>query len=544
MPQWQALLRHGASIGGEPMTRWFAEDPARVERFGLQAAGIFADFSKHRIDPAGMALLFELAHARGVTERRAAMFEGRRINATEHRAALHVALRAASNRVIEVDGTNVVQQVHAMLARMKEFCERVRAGDWRGFDGQPITDIVNIGIGGSDLGPAMACEALGAYGHPRLRTHFVSNVDGAHLARVLKGLQAGSTLFVVVSKTFTTQETLANARSARAWLLSQPGVAERDIARHFVAVSTHAREVSAFGIDAQNMFGFWDWVGGRFSLWSAVGLTLMLQIGPEGFDALLAGARSMDEHFERAPLEKSLPVWMALLGVWYRNVLGWGSHAVVPYAQDLGRLPAYLQQLEMESNGKSVTMDGAPMDVSTCPVIWGEPGTNGQHAFFQLLHQGTDPIPVDFIIARKAAWPMAGHQQLLIAHCLAQGAALMKGRSAEEAARQMRAAGLAPEEIAPLVAHRTFPGNRPSTTIVLPVLDPQALGALLALYEHKTFVQGVIWGVNSFDQWGVELGKQIAGRIEKALDMPASGETLIGPAWDPSTAALIERLRE
>ena len=535
-PAWQDLAAHRAALGDTHLASLFAADPGRFERFSLSAAGLFLDYSKNRIDDRALALLVELARSRGVEGARTAMFAGRRINTTENRAVLHVALRHRGATPIEVDGEDVMPAVRDVIARMGAFAEAVRSGAWTGFTGETITDVVNIGIGGSDLGPAMVCQALAALGHPRLTMHFVSNIDGDHLAGVLARVNPARTLFVVASKTFTTIETMTNAASARAWFLAN-GARQADIARHFVAVSTNGPKVAEFGIDPANMFGFWDWVGGRYSLWSAVGLPIALYVGRERFAALLDGAHAMDRHFAETPLETNMPVILGLLGVWYRNFFGAASLCVAPYAQALARLPAYLQQLEMESNGKSVTRDGAPVAATTCPVIWGEPGTNGQHAFFQLLHQGTDLIPVDFIAPLAASHGLPDHHRLLLANCFAQSKALMVGKRADEVRAELTAHGLSGEALEALVPHRVFPGNRPSNTILLPELSPQALGALIALYEHKVFVQSVIWGINAFDQWGVELGKQIASRIGDELAGGAPGE------HDGSTRGLIALAR-
>jgi glucose-6-phosphate isomerase len=537
-PAWRALAAQRQRIGDASMRAAFERDPQRAQRLSLAAAGLFLDYSKHRLDAMTVSLLADLARERGVEAARAAMFAGERINGTEHRAVLHVALRDPDGVPLAVDGRDVRDDVRAVLARMGTFCDAVREGRWTGRTGKRITDVVNIGIGGSDLGPLMACEALKAFAHPRLRMHFVSNVDGAHLYHVLARCDPRTTLFVIASKTFTTLETLTNARSAREWFLAG-GATQADVARHFVAVSTNTAKVTEFGIDPANMFGFWDWVGGRYSMWSAVGLPVMLSVGPDGFAELLAGARDMDAHFRDAPLDRNLPVLMALLGVWYRNFFGAASLAIAPYAQDLHRLPAYLQQLEMESNGKSVTREGAPVAADTCPVIWGEPGTNGQHAFFQLLHQGTDLIPVDFILPVAATHPLPDHQRLLAANCIAQSEALMRGKTEAEVRAELRAQGLSPAAIDALAPHKVFAGNRPSSTILLPRLDARSLGALVALYEHKVFVQGVIWGVNPFDQWGVELGKQLATRIADEL----AGGPQDAAGHDGSTNALIARLR-
>jgi glucose-6-phosphate isomerase len=534
---WAALAAHRDELADLHLRELFAADPDRFERFSVRGAGLFLDYSKNRIDARGLALLMALARERGLEGARAAMFGGRRINTTEDRAVLHVALRNRGEAPIEVDGRDVMPAVREVLQRMGAFTEAVRDGSWRGHSGEAITDIVNIGIGGSDLGPAMACQALAACGHPRLTMHFVSNIDGDHLAGVLAKVKPASTLFVVASKTFTTIETMTNAASARAWFLAS-GAAEADVAKHFVAVSTNAERVAAFGIDTANMFGFWDWVGGRYSMWSAVGLPIALYVGRDHFEAMLEGAHAMDRHFLEAPLEDNMPVVLGLLGVWYRAFFGSASISIAPYAQALARLPAYLQQLEMESNGKSVTRDGRPVDTPTCPVIWGEPGTNGQHAFFQLLHQGTDLIPVDFVAPLAASHGLPDHHRLLLANCIAQSKALMVGKTADEVRAELSAAGLAGEALEALVPHRVFPGNRPSNTLLLPDLSPRSLGALIALYEHKVFVQSVIWGINAFDQWGVELGKQIATRIAAELAGGDAGE------HDASTLGLIAAARE
>ena len=535
-PAWQALAAHHDTIGETRLRDLFATDAQRFERLSLSAAGLTLDYSKNRVDAKALELLFALARDRGVEPARDAMFKGERINTTEDRAVLHVALRNPESARIEVNGKDVMPGVVEVRKRMGEFAEEVREGRWTGSTGATITDVVNIGIGGSDLGPAMVCGALSGSDPARFAMHFVSNVDGHDLASVLARVNPERTLFIIASKTFTTIETMTNAASARAWFLAS-GAAEKDIGRHFVAVSTNAEKVAEFGIDSANMFGFWDWVGGRYSLWGAVGLPIALAIGRDGFQALLEGAHEMDRHFTEAPLEANLPAILALLGVWYRGFFGAGSLAIAPYAQALSRLPAYLQQLEMESNGKSVTRDGQPVDTATCPVIWGEPGTNGQHAFFQLLHQGTDLIPVDFIVPLSASHKLKDHHRLLLANCIAQSKALMVGKTEDEVRTELSAAGMRGEALEALVPHRAFPGNRPSNTILMSTLSPRTLGALIALYEHKVFVQGVIWGVNSFDQWGVELGKQIATRIADEL---AGGET---GDHDGSTLGLIAMAR-
>ncbi|WP_085317910.1 glucose-6-phosphate isomerase [Derxia lacustris] len=534
---WQALRDHSAQWQDRPLVSLFERDPRRFDAFSLEAAGVFMDFSKNHVDATTVELLAELGRARGVESLRDAMFAGEKINHTENRAVLHVALRAPQGQQILVDGEDVVPGVHDVLARMAGFAERVRSGERTGRTGKPFTDIVSIGIGGSDLGPCMTVEALRSSLHPRLTMHFVSNIDGAHLAKALRDLNPETTLFIVISKTFTTLETLTNARSARDWFLKS-GASQADVAKHFVAVSTNAEKVEEFGIATRNMFGFWDWVGGRYSLWSAVGLPIMLAVGADGFHELLAGAHAMDEHFRTAPLERNLPALLALLGVWYRGFFGATSQCIAPYAQDLNRLAAYLQQLEMESNGKAVTRDGTPVSAGTCPVIWGEPGTNGQHAFFQLIHQGTDVIPVDFIAALDGGHDLADHHRLLLANCFAQSEALMTGKDEATVRAECAAEGKSPAEIDALAPHKVFGGNRPSTTLLVDRFSPRAIGALIALYEHKVFVQGAVWDVNSYDQWGVELGKQLAARIAPEL-LPGAA---VG-SHDSSTAGLIARAR-
>jgi glucose-6-phosphate isomerase len=483
-----------------------------------------------------MRLLMALAREREVEERRDAMFAGEKINTTEHRPVLHVALRAPRTETLLVDGQNVMPEVHAVLDHIQAFSDRIRSGQWLGCSGKPITDIVNIGIGGSDLGPEMVCRALRSFVHPRLTTHFVSNVDGHDLDAVLAKVHPETTLFIIASKTFTTRETMMNAQSARAWFLNARK--EADLPKHFVAVSTNTSAVRQFGIDPENMFPFWDWVGGRYSVWSAVGLSVALAIGFERFAELLAGAHAMDQHFRNAPLEQNMPVILALIGIWNRNFLGSASLSIAPYHQDLNQFPAYLQQLEMESNGKRVALDGSTLNAKSCPLIWGDVGTNGQHAYFQLLHQGTDVTPVDFIAALKASHALPGHHSVLLANCFAQSEAFMKGKTADEVRAEMRAQGLPEAEIETLIPHRTFPGNRPSNTILMDALTPSSLGALIALYEHKVFVQGVLWGINSFDQWGVELGKVMAKNIEAEL-----AEEPRPDMHDSSTNALIARAR-
>jgi glucose-6-phosphate isomerase len=527
---WAALRKHHGQVRDVHLRTLFAEGRNRGERFTVEAAGLYLDYSKNRVTDETLRLLLILAEAAGLRERIDAMFSGEKINVTEGRAVLHVALRAPRERRILVDGVDVVPAVHAVLDHMADFSTRVRTGAWTGFTGRPIRNVVNIGIGGSDLGPVMAYEALRHYSDRRLTLRFVSNVDGTDFVEATRDLDAAETLFVVSSKTFTTQETLANAHAARDWSLR----ALRDpkaVARHFVAVSTNAAEVAKFGIDPANMFEFWDWVGGRYSYDSAIGLSLMIAIGPEHFRAMLGGFHEMDEHFRTAPFERNLPVLLGLLGIWYVNFFGAESHAVLPYSHYLARLPFYLQQLDMESNGKSVDWEGRRVSYQTGPVIWGTPGTNGQHAYFQLIHQGTRLIPCDFIGFGRTLNPIGRHHDLLTANLIAQTEALAFGKTAAEVAAEGVPAAQVP--------HRTFEGNRPSSTILAAELTPAALGRLVALYEHKVFVQGAIWRVNSFDQWGVELGKALAGRI--APELESREEPPLG--HDGSTNALIRRYR-
>ncbi|MCP5433747.1 MAG: glucose-6-phosphate isomerase [Alphaproteobacteria bacterium] len=516
---WAALARQGARLKAARIDSLFAADARRFARFSREGAGLLLDISKNRIDEEALAALLALAKGAMLEEARGRMFSGERINVTEHRAVLHVALRAGNDAGLVVDGHDVLPDVRAVKARVEAFAEQVRSGAWRGFTGKPIRHVVNIGIGGSDLGPRMAAAALSPHLADDLALHYVANVDGADLAGVLDRVAAEETLFIVASKTFTTQETMANAASARAWLRDQ-GAEEADVAKHFVAVSTNAQAVAAFGISAENMFPFWDWVGGRFSLWSAIGLSLAIGLGSEGFEALLSGAREMDGHFLEAPLAENLPVLLALTEIWNRNIEGHRARAVVPYDERLALLPAYLQQLEMESNGKRLGLDGEEALHATAPVVWGGAGTNGQHAYFQHLHQGTDVVPVDFIAAIAPDHGLAGHHRLLMANLFAQGEALMRGRASPDGN-----------------PHRAFPGNRPSTAILMDRLTPERLGALLALYEHKVFCLGVLWGVPSFDQWGVELGKELAGSLLKGTGVPSG---LLG--WYNSRARQEDKL--
>ena len=535
-PEWAALERHAAELRGTHLRELFSTDPGRGERLTAEAAGLFLDYSKNRITDETLAGLRALAERARLRDRIAAMFRGDRINVTEDRAVLHVALRAPEGTVIEVDGHDVVPGVHAVLRKMAQFSERVRSGAWTGHTGRRIRNVVNIGIGGSDLGPAMAVDALRWYSDRNMRFRFVSNVDGTDLFEATQDLDPVETLFIVCSKTFTTIETLTNARSAREWLLAGLGGDQAAVARHFVAVSTNAAKVAEFGIDPDNMFEFWDWVGGRYSYDSAIGLSLMVAIGPERFREMLDGFHAMDEHFRTAPLERNLPVILGLIGIWYGDMLGAETHAILPYSQYLGRFTAYLQQLDMESNGKSVDLEGRPVAVQTGPIVWGTPGTNGQHAYYQLIHQGTKLIPADFIgfvhAAEELGGPTGGHQDLLMANFLAQTEALAFGKTADE----VRAEGVPEAQ----VAARTFAGNHPTNTILAERLDPRTLGALVALYEHKVFTQGTIWGIDSFDQWGVELGKSLAVRIAPEL----TAEAAPAPSHDSSTNALIRRYRK
>lgn len=532
-PPWQALERHARDVRPVQMRDLFAADPQRFERFSLRFEDFLVDFSKNRITGETLRLLFDLARSVRVEEWRDRMFNGERINVTEDRAVFHVALRNRSNRPMMVGGADVMPSVKRVLEQMRRFSGEIRSGVWKGYTGESITDVVNIGIGGSDLGPFMVTEALRPYSSPSLRVHFVSNVDGTHIAETLRSLRPATTLFVIASKTFTTLETMTNGRTAREWLLAaagEPGA----IARHFVALSTNSAEVRAFGIDPGNMFEFWEWVGGRYSLWSAIGLSIALAIGMDRFEELLAGAHAMDEHFRTAPLEQNIPAILALLGIWYNNFFGAETCAILPYDQSLHRFPAYLQQGDMESNGKSVTRGGARVDYSTGPVLWGEPGTNGQHAFYQLIHQGTKLIPADFLAPAESHNPLGRHHSLLLSNFFAQTEALMRGKDESEARRELQAAGLAGDALERLLPHKIFDGNRPTNSILFRRLTPRALGTLIALYEHKIFVQGIIWGVNSFDQWGVELGKQLAGKI-----LPELETTIHVGSHDSSTNGLI-----
>ena len=537
-PAWKALTEHKTAMEKVHMRDLFAKDPERFTKMSREACGIFVDYSKHRVTDETSQLLFSLAAQQNVEGWREKMFSGsKELNGTEGRAVLHVALRNRSNRPIVVDGEDVMPAVNAVLAKMRGFTDRVRNGEWLGHTGKTITDIVNIGIGGSDLGPVMATEALRPYWKDGMNVHFVSNVDGTHIAEICKRIDPERSLFIVASKTFTTQETLTNANSAKRWLLEQLGAGEDAVAKHFVALSTNDKEVSKFGIDTDNMFAFWDWVGGRYSLWSAIGLSIELVIGADNFEELLAGGHDMDEHFRTAPLHENLPVILGMLGVWYHNFFGAETHAILPYDQYMHRFSAYFQQGDMESNGKSVDRQGHRIsDYSTGPIIWGEPGTNGQHAFYQLIHQGTRIIPCDFIAPIETHNPLSNHHPILLANFFAQTEALMKGKTTDEARAEL-AGKVADDKLAALAQHKTFTGNRPTTSLVVQRVTPRILGSLIALYEHKIFVQGIVWDIYSFDQWGVELGKALCSDLLPRL---ASGDV---SGLDASTAGLMQRLR-
>ncbi len=531
---WQALSAHYNLIKLAHMRQLFQDDAQRFDKFSVQLDGLLFDYSKNRINEETKRLLIGLAEQAALPAHVESMFNGERINSTEHRAALHTALRNRSDNPVYVDRENVMPDVRRVLGLMRRFSDAVRNGQHLGYTGKKITDIVNIGIGGSDLGPLMVCEALKPYAQSNLRAHFVSNVDGTQLAETLKYLDAETTLFIVSSKTFTTQETLTNARSARTWLIEKLGE-EQAVAKHFAAVSTNLEATAKFGINANNVFEFWDWVGGRYSLWSAIGLPIALYLGMDRFEQLLEGAYVMDVHFRYSPLEQNIPVLMGMLGIWYGNFFGAGSNAVFPYDQYLHRFPAYLQQLDMESNGKGVDRDGNAVDYDTGMVVWGEPGTNGQHAFYQLIHQGTRMIPADFLAPLHSQNPIGEHHAILLANCFAQTEALMVGKSEQEARAELTNQGMQGKELEALLPHKVFNGNKPTNTLLFDRLDPHTLGMLIALYEHKVFVQSVIWNINPFDQWGVELGKQLAGKILPELS--DSGET---PKHDASTIGLIK----
>ncbi|MGH8498160.1 MAG: glucose-6-phosphate isomerase [Methylococcales bacterium] len=534
---WRALQAHCDKAGQLDMRQMFRDEPDRFSRLSLEAAGIFLDYSKNRIHHETLELLFDLARRTQLDAWIDKMFEGEKINLTENRAVLHTALRRQSDLPLLVDGADIMPAILAVREKMGRFVEAIHSASWRGCTGKAITDIVNIGIGGSDLGPRMVVEALAEQAVDSIRSHFVANIDGTDLSRTLKGLDPESTLFVIASKTFTTQETMTNARSARQWLLEK-ACASADIARHFVAVSTNQAEVEAFGIDPVSMFEFWDWVGGRYSLWSAIGLSIALSLGMDKFECLLKGANAMDEHFRHTPFEQNLPIILALIGIWNRNFLGAESYAVLPYDQRLHRFPAYLQQCDMESNGKTVTRNGQPLTLKTGPVLWGEAGTNGQHAFYQLIHQGSDLVPVDFIAVLDDESGFDLHHKILIANCFAQAEALMKGKTTEEILAELKQSN--PDTGGPewLASHKSFPGNKPSNMLLIDKLTPHNLGALIALYEHKIFTQGILWGINSFDQWGVELGKQLASGLFREIDGEMHPEL-----HDASTNGLMRRFK-
>lgn len=537
LPVWQALCRHQKTIAASNMRDLFAQDTNRFNKFSFQLDDMLFDFSKNRINDETLPLLMQLAREAQLENWRDRMFAGEKINITENRAVLHTALRNRSNRPVLVDGVDVMPEVNAVLAQMRDFSEKVRSGAWLGYTGKRITDVVNIGIGGSDLGPVMVCDALKPYASADLAVHFVSNIDGAHLMRALEKCQPETTLFIVASKTFTTQETMTNAISARTWFLNK-AQDNAHVAKHFVALSTNAKAVTDFGIDQANMFAFWDWVGGRYSLWSAIGLSIALYVGMDHFEALLSGAHEMDQHFQTAPLEENMPVIMALIGIWYNNFFDVATHAILPYDQGMSRFPAYLQQADMESNGKFICRDGKRIQYKTGPVIWGEAGTNGQHAFYQLIHQGTQVVPCDFLMPVHSHYAIGkhgyAHHKILLANFLAQTQALMLGKTPDEARVELQEQGLTGAELENLLPHKVFEGNRPSTSILFDKLTPNTLGKLIALYEHKIFVQGMIWDINSYDQWGVEYGKQIAQEI-----LPLLTSDGVVTSFDSSTNGLI-----
>jgi glucose-6-phosphate isomerase len=537
LPVWQKLNQHQQNIASLHMRDLFAQDAKRFDKFSLKFADILFDYSKHRITDETLPMLFQLAREAKIEDWRDKMFAGEKINITEDRAVLHTALRNRANTPVLVDGHNVMPDVNAVLAQMREFSDKVRNGSWTGYTGKRITDVVNIGIGGSDLGPVMVCDALKPYSSPDLNVHFVSNIDGAHLMRALNVCNPETTLFIVASKTFTTQETMTNARSARTWFLKS-AKDNVHVAKHFVALSTNAKAVEDFGIDTDNMFAFWDWVGGRYSLWSAIGLSIALYVGMDNFEELLTGAFEMDQHFRTAPLEQNMPVIMALIGVWYNNFFHIDTQAILPYDQGLARFPAYLQQADMESNGKFICRDGTRVPYKTGPVVWGEAGTNGQHAFYQLIHQGTQIVPADFLMPVHSQYKVGDngntHHKILLANFLAQTQSLMLGKTKDQARAELEQQGLSGEALENLLPHKEFEGNRPTSSIMFDRLTPNTLGKLIALYEHKIFVQGIIWDINSYDQWGVEYGKQIAQQI---LPQLISDEVVTN--YDSSTNGLI-----
>jgi glucose-6-phosphate isomerase len=537
IPEWQSLARHYSDLKFVSMREQFALDSGRFDRFSIKSGDLLFDYSKNRITQETVDKLLDLANAVDVPEWIERMFTGEAINLTEGRSVLHTALRNRSNTPVMVDGQDVMPSINAVLAKMKTFCDQIHSGEWVGFSGKKFTDIVNIGIGGSDLGPAMICDALEPYAKEGMSAHFVSNVDGTDLSTTLEKLNPETTLFVIASKTFTTQETLTNAESARAWFLKT--ATKEDVAKHFVAVSTNADAVAKFGIDTTNMFEFWDWVGGRYSIWSAIGLPIALYVGMDNYERLLDGGHEMDNHFRSQPLAENIPVIMGLLGVWYANFFNAQTQAIVPYDHSLARFPSYMQQLDMESNGKFINRGGQRISYKTGPVIWGTPGTNGQHAYFQLIHQGTQLIPVDFVLPVNSHYPKSDHQSILLANGLAQSEALMRGKTAEEVRVELSDEGYEGRELEALLPHKVFPGNRPSNILLFPKLTPEMLGQLVALYEHKVFVQGVIWNINSFDQWGVELGKQLAKAILPDLFDGAEIST-----HDSSTTNMIKLIRE
>ncbi|WP_047538159.1 glucose-6-phosphate isomerase [Methylotenera versatilis] len=540
-PAWQKLCAHQKDVLPLHMRDLFAADAKRFEKYSLKFADILFDYSKHRITDETLPLLLQMAREAKIEQWRDKMFAGEKINITENRAVLHTALRNRSNNPVYVDGKDVMPDVNAVLKQMRNFSEKVRDGSWKGYTGKRITDIVNIGIGGSDLGPVMVCDALKPYASPDLNIHFVSNIDGAHLMRALEKCNPETTLFIVASKTFTTQETMTNATTARTWFLDS-AKDNSHVAKHFVALSTNAKAVADFGIDTANMFAFWDWVGGRYSLWSAIGLSIALYVGMDNFEALLDGAHEMDHHFKTAPLEQNMPVILALIGIWYNNFFHVDTHAILPYDQGMARFPAYMQQADMESNGKFICRDGSRVKYKTGPVIWGEAGTNGQHAFYQLIHQGTQIVPADFLMPVHSHYAIGkhgyAHHKILLANFFAQTQSLMLGKTKEEARAELEEQGLSGEELEKLLPHKVFEGNRPTTSILFDKLTPNTLGKLIALYEHKIFVQGILWDINSYDQWGVEYGKQIAKQI---LPQLTSDEKVSN--YDSSTNGLINHTK-
>ncbi|HNV88397.1 MAG TPA: glucose-6-phosphate isomerase [Methylotenera sp.] len=541
-PVWQKLCQHEKTIASTHMRDLFANDPKRFEKYSLKFADLLLDYSKHRMNDETLPLLIQLAREANIENWRDRMFAGEKINITEDRAVLHTALRNRSNTPVYVDGHDVMPDVNAVLKQMRVFSDKVRNGEWKGYSGKRITDIINIGIGGSDLGPVMVCDALKPYASPELNIHFVSNIDGAHLMRALEKCNAETTLFIVASKTFTTQETMTNAHSARTWFLNM-AKDEAHVAKHFVALSTNSKAVQDFGIDTANMFAFWDWVGGRYSLWSAIGLSIALYVGMDNFEDLLSGGHEMDNHFRTAPLEQNMPVIMALIGIWYNNFFHVDTHAILPYDQGMARFPAYMQQADMESNGKFICRDGSRVEYKTGPVIWGEAGTNGQHAFYQLIHQGTQMVPADFLMPVHSHYAIGkhgyAHHKILLANFLAQTQALMLGKTKEEARAELEKQGMSGEALEKLLPHKVFEGNRPTTSILFDKLTPNTLGKLIALYEHKIFVQGIMWNINSYDQWGVEYGKQIAQQI---LPQLTSDEVVTN--YDSSTNGLINHTKQ